>query len=279
MDVVCWDNCQISGQLENGYVVGVLGDMGTYNNRSQLTARRIKILEDDPAPYMRGPGVPVQNLHYEFKLLLNSIDNSFMKTLLERIFNEATEKMFVNAPAARKIHHHYTGGLLEHTLNVARSCKHAAESYPELNRDLLITGALLHDIGKIWEYEIKAAPQYTAAGRLMGHIVLGSELLNEKIKELRQEGMDFPDKLEWMLKHMILSHHGSLEFGSPVVPLFPEAFVLYMMDNLDAKLFVYKEKINENAGQDELFTSYDSFFGQYFFTYRLPSENNGGQDE
>jgi 3'-5' exoribonuclease len=114
---------------------------------------------------------------------------------------------------------------------------------------------------------------------MMGHIVLGSELLNEKIKELRRDGAEFPDKLEWMLKHMILSHHGSLEFGSPVVPLFPEAFVLYMMDNLDAKLFVYKEKIAENTQQNELFTSYDNFFGQYFFTYRLPHTENEESDE
>ena len=124
---------------------------------------------------------------------------------------------------------------------------------------------------------MKVVPEYTVEGRLLGHIVMGSELITARIAQMRVENIDFPPKLEWMLKHMILSHHGSLEFGSPVIPLFPEAFMLYMMDNLDAKMFVYKQKIDESDA-DELFTNYDSFFGQYFFTYRY-QENNNGKEE
>lgn len=272
IDCVVWDNCQIAGQLEAGAVVGILGNLGSYNNRLQLTATRIKVLEEDPADYMQGPAVALEKLQGDFAQMLSSVTDPWMQGLLIRIFTPELTARFYKAPAARRIHHNYGGGLLEHTLSVAGNCVRLADNYPSLNRDMLVTGAILHDIGKLDEYEMKPSPRYTTEGRMMGHIVIGAELVGGKIKAMRAEGLDFPVELEWMLKHLILAHHGSLEFGSPVVPLFPEAFVLYMMDNLDAKLFVYKNKIEENDGEDEFFTNYDNFHGQYFFTYRYPGE-------
>jgi len=279
IDAVVWDNCQIAGQLESGAVVGLLGNLGSYNNRLQLTATRIKVLEEDPAAYMQGPSIPLEKLQAEFQQMLLSVIDPWMQGLLTRIFTPELTARFYKAPAARKIHHNYGGGLLEHTLSVAGDCVRIAENYPSLNRDMLVTGAILHDIGKLDEYEMKPSPRYTTEGRMMGHIVLGAELIGEKIKAMRAEGLDFPVELEWMLKHLILAHHGSLEYGSPVVPLFPEAFVLYMMDNLDAKLFVYKNKIEENDGEDEFFTNYDNFHGQYFFTYRYPGEGPSNDED
>lgn len=272
IDSVVWDNCQIAGLLASGAVVGVLGNLGSYNNRPQLTATRIKVLDEDPAAYMPGPTIPLEALQRDFKQILQSVSDHWLQELLSRVFSAETLELFYKAPAARKIHHNYGGGLLEHTLSVARNCMAVADNYPSLNRDMLITGAVLHDIGKLYEYEMKPSPRYTTEGRLMGHIVIGAELVGERIKAIRQEGLEFPTELEWMLRHLILAHHGSLEFGSPVAPLFPEAFVLYMMDNLDAKLFVYKNKIEENDGEDQFFTNYDNFHGQYFFTYRYPPE-------
>lgn len=268
ISVIVWDNCQVSGKLENGAVIGLLGDMGMYNNRLQITAKRIKVLDEDPQNYLRTPGINIDKLIQEFEEILESIKNPFLQEVLQRVFTPVMRERFYKAPAAKKIHHNYCGGLLEHTLAVAALCKQAAAAYEELNLDLLISGALLHDIGKIVEYEIKVSPQYTTEGRLLGHIVLGSEIISSIISEMKNEGIVVPTELELMLKHMLVSHHGALEFGSPVVPLFPEAFVLNMMDNLDAKMFVFKTKIEENDGEEELFTNYDNFFGQHFFTYR-----------
>jgi 3'-5' exoribonuclease len=275
IDAVVWDNCKVTGEIESGVVIGLLADLGLYNNRLQVTARRIKILEDDPFAYVKRPDIDAETMTANFTGVLNSVADPHLQGLLRRIFSPQVQNIFFKAPAAKRIHHNYSGGLLEHTLTVAQLCTRIAENYPELNRDLLVTGALLHDIGKLKEYEMKVVPEYSVEGRLLGHIVMGSELITSQINAMRADGLPFPDKLEWMLKHMILSHHGSLEFGSPVLPLFPEAFVLYMMDNLDAKLFVFRDKINENSGDDEFFTNYDSFFGQNFFTYRYQGDQEG----
>lgn len=275
VDAVVWDSCKVTGELENGAVIGLLADVGSYNNRLQATAKRIKVLEEDPLAYLKKPDVDIDDLIAKFEYFINSVTNPHLEELLTRIFTPAIRTIFFRAPAAKKIHHNYSGGLLEHTITVAQLCSQVAGNYPDINRDLLISGALLHDIGKLQEFEMKVVPEYTVEGRLLGHIVMGSELITDQIAQMRAENIGFPVKLEWMLKHMILSHHGSLEFGSPVIPLFPEAFMLYMMDNLDAKMFVYKQKIDENDGTDEFFTNYDTFFGQYFFTYRYQENNNG----
>lgn len=268
ISTVVWDNCPVTGSLEIGAVIGLLGDVGTYNNRLQVTAKRIKTLEEDPQLYLKSPAVSIDELVREFDRVLESITDPFMKELLQRIFSPPLRAEFFKAPAAKKIHHNYYGGLLEHTLSVVTLCRQIAAVYKDLNLDLLLTGAILHDIGKLAEYELKVTPRYTVEGRLLGHIVPGTELLTAGIADLKNDGADFPVELELMLKHMIVSHHGSLEFGSPVIPLFPEAFVLYMMDNLDAKMFVFKTKIEENDGEEEFFTNYDHFHGQSFFTYR-----------
>ena len=272
VDAVVWDNCKVTGELERGTVIGLLADLGSYNNRLQATAKRIKILEEDPIDYVKRPPVEINILIEQFNHIFDSITDPYLQELLQRIFTPQLQTAFFRAPAAKKIHHNYSGGLLEHTLGIAQMCIRAVENYPQLNRDLLISGAFLHDIGKLKEYEMKVVPEYSVEGRLLGHIVMGSELITARIAEMRAEGVHFPDKLEWMLKHMILSHHGSLEFGSPVIPLFPEAFVLYMMDNLDAKLCIFRNKIAENDGEDEFFTNYDNFFGQHFFTYRYQAD-------
>lgn len=275
VDAIVWDSCKVIGQLQVGEVIGVLADIGFYNNRLQATAKRIKILEEETFPYLKKPDVDINIMIKRFARILESITDSYLQNLLQQIFTPETKNDFFRAPAAKKIHHNYCGGLLEHTLTVVELCLRVAKVYPLLNKDLLITGALLHDIGKLNEFKMKVVPEYTDEGRLIGHIVMGSELITAKINEIRANGGAFPDKLEWMLKHMILSHHGNLEFGSPIIPLFPEAFVLYMMDNLDAKIFVFKEKIDENSNSNDFFTNYDTLFGQNFYTYRYKGNSEG----
>ena len=152
---------------------------------------------------------------------------------------------------------------LGHQLAVA-----VAQHYPGLNADLLVTGALLHDIGKLREYQLKVVPEFTPEGKLLGHIVMGAQMVAEKIQELRAEGVDFPEELDWMLEHMILSHHGEREYGAPVLPMCPEALALHMIDNLDAKLFVFLDRSTREEGEDPYFSNYDPIFQQQFFKYR-----------
>lgn len=269
LNVVVWDNCSIAGSAEVGQVIGLLGDVGVFANRVQITAKRIKTLEEDPHPYLK-VAAGLDELKQSFEEILALVEDVSMQKLLARILTPEKKEKFYQTPAAKKIHHNYAGGLLQHTVTVARMCIQVCQMYKDLNRDLLITGAVLHDVGKMDEYSIKVAPEYTVAGRLIGHIVMGSELITGTVAQIRADGEGFSEELEWMLKHMILSHHGSLEFGSPVKPLFPEAMVLHIMDDLDARMFIYFNKINEDEGEDPFFTPYDNFFAQNFFKYRYP---------
>lgn len=277
IDAVVWENCPIAGEFATGAVIGILGDIGSFNGKLQVTVKRIKVLDEDPTLYLPGPAVSLEALRKRFEQYIHSVKDVYLRMLLDNTFSSGIKERFFKATAAKTIHHNYSGGLLEHTLEVADLCSQALVVFPALNRDLVIAGALLHDIGKIEELDIKVVPQYTIEGRLVGHIVLGTEMITMQISRLRQEGQAFPDELEWMLKHMILSHHGSLEFGSPVIPLFPEALLLHVMDNLDAKMFIFFNKINDTADETEVFTNYDSFFAQHFFKYRYNSPD--GEEE
>ena len=231
IDVIVWDSCQVSGELEAGQVIGLLGDLGLYRERLQLTAKRIKILDESVEDYVQTPEVSIDHLAEELKSLVAGITDIYMRKLLQQIFQGKMLEAFIKAPAAKRIHHNYMGGLLEHSITVAKLCRQIGQIYPALNQDLLLTGALIHDLGKIAEYKMKVIPEYTVGGKMLGHIVMGNEMLTEQIGKIREEIGDFPEDLEIMLKHLVLSHHGSLEFASPVIPLFPEALVLHMMDN------------------------------------------------
>lgn len=274
IDAVVWDSCNITGVIEAGTVIGILGDTSVYANRLQLTARRIKGLDDHPGSFQKSVE-GLERLQRRFVDHVDSLEDPYLKQLVVKVFSGETRERFFRAPAARKIHHQYAGGLLEHTLAVAELCLEAAKHYPDLNRDLVLTGALLHDLGKIEELSIKVSSEYTVVGRMLGHIYIGSEIVSENIDAIRKEGNEFPSELEIMIKHMILSHHGLLEFGSPVKPLFPEALLLHMMDNLDAKMHVFWNRIKDDEENPEIFTPYDNMFDQHYYKHRyhyLPEE-------
>ncbi len=273
IDGVVWENCPITGDFTAGAVLGLLGDIGNFNGNLQVNAKRIKILDEEPTPYLPGPAVSGAKLQQAFEDRIQSVNDIHLSALLQKIFTPDRRDQFFKATAAKSIHHNYSGGLLEHTIEVVDLCRYGAEIFSSLNRDLVVTGALLHDIGKIDELDIKVVPQYTTEGRLIGHIVLGTEVITAAINQMRSDGQDFPHELEWMLKHMILSHHGNLEFGSPVVPMFPEALLLHTMDNLGAKMYIFNSKRDEPGGENEMFTNYDNFFGQHFFKFRYEGES------
>jgi len=233
-----WDNADTFLELcQPGSLVLVIAQAQDYKGSLQLKVDAVRQVDKGGVDFTLFMQTSKNDRHVmarELESLAGSINNSSCRKLLRKFFND-TEffEQFKTAPAAKSMHHAYLGGLLEHTLAVARLADMLAGFYPALDRDLLMTGALLHDVGKIREFAFESYPfDYTDMGRLMGHIVLGAEMIQERISTVT----DFPEDLSTRLQHLILSHHGRHEFGSPSVPMLSEAFVLHFIDDLDAKL-------------------------------------------
>lgn len=220
----------------------VHGDVTRYQGALQGSLRRVKVAVDGeyiPSDYLPVSPFDGENMYNDLKAVIETVGNPYLKKLLKAFFiedKEFTEK-FRMSSAAKSIHHSFVGGLIQHTLAVTRLCKYYVKVYPALNHDLLISAALLHDIGKT--REISGFPQndYTDDGQLLGHIVMGSEMIGRKAEDI--EG--FPPKLLSELQHCILAHHGEYEFGSPKKPALMEALALNMADNTDAKMETFSE--------------------------------------
>lgn len=208
-----------------------------------------------------GPKDP-DKLFNELKKFINSVKNPHLNELLKRVFliektdeDRVFKERFLIAPAAKQNHHDYVGGLIEHTVNVARAADVLTKMYESINRDLIIAGALLHDIGKVYEYEFTPDIDTTDVGRLLGHIAIGFELVNRKIKEI-EFMRNFPEELKMKVLHMILSHHGELSFGSPVRPAFLEAQILHFLDDLDAKADMFRKAYDMRSDTNKKWSEY-----------------------
>jgi 3'-5' exoribonuclease len=231
-----WEGAEgLSSLFREGDICEVEGYAGIYRGRTQITISGIKSLkgEVDPAIFLESapeePSVMIKAL----RAILKEVKDVHLKRLIERFMGDQQFiSSFKRAPAAKGFHHDYLGGLLEHTLSVCEMAGSVAEHYPRLDRDLLITAAFLHDIGKTRELSFGVQIDYTDEGRLVGHLVQGSAMVDEKLSGLK----GFPQDLAVRLRHMILSHHGRYEFGSPKVPKFLEAIALNLIDDLDAKM-------------------------------------------
>jgi 3'-5' exoribonuclease len=212
----------------------------------------------------------VAELLKELSLLVESCSDSHLRALLQAFFDDsAFLELYRTAPAAKGMHHVYLGGLLEHSLSVARLMDRITPLYQELNRDLLLTGALLHDVGKVREMTYLRSFDYTDEGKLVGHITIGVEMVNERIRGI--EG--FPAELAMLLKHMILSHHGQYEYGSPKRPKTVEATVLNYLDDLDSKINGIRTHIRKEPANQSRWTAYHRLYDRYFF------KNNGHCEE
>lgn len=225
--------------------VDVVAEVTMFNGATQLNIKRVrKAREDeyDEREYLPVSEKDIDVMFNELKDIIASVKNTYLKTLLEKFFveDEAVIKKYKGHSAAKSVHHSFVGGLLEHSLSVTKICDCFAGLYPMMNRDLLVTAAMLHDIGKINELSTFPTNDYTDEGQLLGHIVLGYQMVADAIKEI--DG--FPAKLGNELKHCILSHHGELEFGSPKKPALIEAIALSFADNADAKMETAREILN-----------------------------------
>ena len=234
--------------------VEVHGDVTVFNGQTQLSIKRArKISEDnvDPANYLPCTDKDMDEMMTELLKFIASVNNPYYKQVLSVLFIDDSKfaEAFKKHSAAKSVHHGFIGGLLEHTLAVTKLCDFYTKQYPILNRDLLLTAAICHDIGKVYELSDFPANDYTDAGQLLGHIVMGSEMVSKIIATIP----DFPVKQANELKHCILAHHGELEYGSPKKPALIEALALNFADNTDAKMETMTEifEINSMAGAGE----------------------------
>ncbi len=260
IDAKVFQDADLAGQqFEAGEFVAVQARGNVFNQRLELIVDRIRrvIPEDATLGFREEDCIPssprpLEEMWLELQQRLASVELPALRTLLERIVERHGARLRI-WPAARQIHHAYRGGLLEHLLKIMEVGIFLADRYG-LRRDLVIAGALLHDIGKLQELDYDVAINYSLEGNLVGHIVLGVGMLRDELREMP----DFPPDLALELEHLILSHHGSKDLGSPVKPMTSEAFVLAAADDMDAKLHQVRRHVAADSG-DGRFTSYHRY--------------------
>lgn len=270
-----WDNFEeILVKIKPGLVVKVAGVMDEFQGNSQIriTAIRPAAPSDGitASDFLAHSKRDLGQMKDEFVARMNKIGDSNLRQLMENIFQGEKFEKFVNVPAGKLWHHSYIHGLLEHTLEIIRICDLMCDIHPEINRDILICGAMLHDFGKTEELSYEPVFEYTDKGKLLGHIVISAMLVNEESKKIK----DFPEDLKDCLLHVILSHQGKLEFASPVVPKTLEAITLYQADELSAKVNAYKNAILKDQKIDSKWTKYISLVSTELFNHGISSEGD-----
>lgn len=243
LDAKIWDpNSQGIDDFDAMDYIEIMGDVTSFAGALQISIKRARKAgegEYDPGDYLPVSARDRDEMYRQLMSYVNLVKNKWLSALLKYFFVENPEFMraFQFSSAAKSVHHGFVGGLLEHTLSVAGLCEHYTKMYPYLNRDLLITAALFHDMGKTRELSLFPVNDYTDDGQLLGHIMIGAEMVHDAIRQIP----GFPAKLESELKHCILAHHGELEYGSPKKPALAEAAALNLADNTDAKLETLRE--------------------------------------
>ncbi|MFZ3217879.1 MAG: OB-fold nucleic acid binding domain-containing protein [Candidatus Acidiferrales bacterium] len=247
-----WDNFEtLAKTFEADDVVQIRGRVKLYNGQKEMTLEQIVPAAErdyDLADFLAHTKQDVEKLYAELSAAAAAVRNPWIKRLLESvILDPAIAPRLKRAPAAMNMHHAFVGGLLEHTVSLIGLGRAVAAHYPELDADLLLAGIVLHDIGKIEELSYERGTDYTTAGRLLGHITIGTLLVREKIKAIA----GFPEPLAVLVEHLILSHHGSYEFGSPSLPQTREAIVLHFLDDVDSKMAAMRTTLEGASGNDE----------------------------
>lgn len=258
-----WDpNNPGIGEYDAMDYIEVYGEVTNFQNTLQVNVKRIRVCREgeyNESEYMPVSSKPVDDMYRELLGLIRSIGNPYLKKLLEMFFVEDEEfiKRFKRSSAAKMVHHGFVGGLLEHTLSVTKICDFFCSMYPVLNRDLLLTAAMCHDIAKTRELSLFPENDYTDDGQLLGHIVMGTQMVGEKAGRIE----NFPHVMLTQLQHCILAHHGKYEYGSPKLPAIIEAVALNYADDVDAKMETFQEILDNNAankgwfGYNRLFES------------------------
>jgi 3'-5' exoribonuclease len=263
LEAKMWDNVEeVLEAFEQEDFLKIKGLINKYKNRFQLTIHKLRKLgesEIDFSDYLPKTTKNIDELWQTLADFVVSIQNPHLRSLLQAFMADPEiAAAYRNAPAAKTLHHAFIGGLLDHVISLFRSCDLVCRNYPFVNRDLVLTGAFLHDIGKIHELTYNRSFSYTTRGQLLGHMVIELEMLQAKLAPLS----DFPPELKALLEHMIISHHGQYEFGSPKLPMFPEALLLHYMDDLDSKMEAMRAHFEREADLESPWTSYNASLGR-----------------
>ena len=250
VDAKVWEpNNPGIGEYDTLDYIEVYGEVTNFQGSLQVNVKRIRVCREgeyNPAEYLPVSSKDIDQMYQELLGYIKSIQNPYLKQLLESFFvkDQAFIKAFRTSSAAKTVHHGFVGGLLEHTLSVTKLCDYYCKAYPILKRDLLLTAAMCHDIGKTKEISLFPENDYTDDGQLLGHIVMGSQMIGERAAQIA----NFPHVVLSQLQHCILAHHGKYEYGSPKIPAIIEALALNYADDTDAKLETFKE-ILENTNE------------------------------
>ncbi|MGZ3692582.1 MAG: 3'-5' exoribonuclease YhaM family protein, partial [Pseudobdellovibrio sp.] len=272
IDARVWDRVDEISELFNiGDIIKVKGQVQVYLNRKQIIVHKVE--KPDESLYKKEDFliedvvIDVHALFSELIAIVNNLESSAIKQIiLDSLQDEEIKKLVLKAPAAKSIHHAHRGGLLSHIVSIAKLMKFISQHYGYLNYDLLIFGAIFHDLGKVWELEINREQiQYSHKGRLLGHMQLACELIDKKSARI----LGFPEDLKEILKHIVLSHHGKLEYGSPVRPYFMEAYVVASIDEFDSKMDTMFSFIKAERETGEPWSRYSEQFDRYFYIENL----------
>ncbi len=248
MEARMWEDfAEAAEHCSEGCYVKAQGQISKYQGKFQITLQKMRHAaeaEVDPADYLPSTKFEIEEMWAELRGYVDGFANGDLKRLVVAFLDDPEiGPAYKTAPAAKMLHHAWIGGLLEHVLTLVRVCRAAAPFYPEVDPDLLVTGAILHDIGKTRELAWKSSFTYTLEGQMVGHISIAQGMLREKVTALAP----FPEKLRVLVEHMILSHHGKYEFGSPKLPMTPEAVVLSALDDLEAKMQAMRNEFARDA--------------------------------
>jgi 3'-5' exoribonuclease len=259
VDAKMWDNVsEVLEAFDRDDFIKVKGIVQLHMNRPQITIHKLRRMDDaevDFADYFPCSDRDSEDMWSELRGVVDAIRDDHIRALLNAFLNDPEiAPRFKKSPAAKSIHHAYLGGLLEHVLSLCNLSRAVAPNYPGIDLDLLIAGAILHDIGKIFELTYDRGFSYTAEGQLLGHILIAFRMIGDKVREIA----GFPDRLRTLIEHIVLSHHGQLDFGSPKVPQFAEALLFHYLDDLDSKMECIRMTVRNDRQSSEFFTSYSS---------------------
>ena len=257
LEAKIWENVEeLAPLFERDDFVKVKGAVQVFRKKPQLTIHKLRRMEEsevDLADYFPLSARDADEMWQELESVVAAVNNPHLQAILSRIISDPEIAARLRlAPAAKSMHHAYIGGLLEHILSLCRLAKLVLQNYPGLDQDLVIAGVLLHDLGKIYELSYARSFGYTSDGQLLGHMILEIEILHKKLADMP----DFPRPLQTLLEHLIISHHGQYEFGSPKLPMFPEALLLHYIDDMDSKLQGMQTLIAKEAAIEGDWTGY-----------------------
>jgi 3'-5' exoribonuclease len=263
LEAKMWDNVEeVLDAFEQDDFLKIKGLINKYKQRFQLTIHKLRKLGESEIEfdeYLPKTTKDIGELWQSLTNFVAAFQNPHLKALVQAFMADPViSAAYRNAPAAKTLHHAYIGGLLDHVVSLFRSCDLMCKNYPQINRDLLLTGAFLHDIGKIHELTYNRSFSYTTKGQLLGHMIIELEMLQAKLAHLP----GFPEELKTLVEHLLISHHGQYEFGSPKLPMFPEALMLHYLDDLDSKMEAMRAQFERESSLEGAWTSYNPSLGR-----------------